>query len=216
MMQMLRDFENFEKKHPHVAETGEYQTLKKRTGIYITEARDIVLEQRKLARVDDLTSLRNRKAFSEDLFREADRAIRHKHPLSLIFSDIDKLKRVNGTYGHGAGDTALKYISSALRESVRMADMVYRWGGDEFAVILPETDAGGAREIACRIRKATDHVYQYRSHKFGPVTVSQGIAMLQPNGEPYTSAAVELVENADKASRGAKKAGGNRIRVYRA
>jgi len=101
--------------------------------------------------VDALTGLLNRRALERDLRREAGRAARHNRRFSLMVIDLDGLKRVNDTEGHAAGDSYLKALAQALRNALRIGDTAYRIGGDEFVVLLPETDEGRARAVAQRV-----------------------------------------------------------------
>jgi diguanylate cyclase (GGDEF)-like protein len=102
--------------------------------------------------VDALTGLLNRRALERDLRREAGRAARHHRRFSLMVIDLDGLKRVNDSQGHLAGDAYLKSMAQALRNALRIGDSAYRIGGDEFVVLLPETDEGRAEAVAHRIR----------------------------------------------------------------
>lgn len=102
--------------------------------------------------VDALTGLLNRRALERDLRREAGRAARHHRRFSLMVIDLDGLKKVNDTQGHLAGDAYLKSMAQALRNALRIGDSAYRIGGDEFVVLLPETDEGRAEAVAHRIR----------------------------------------------------------------
>jgi diguanylate cyclase (GGDEF)-like protein len=102
--------------------------------------------------VDALTGLLNRRALERDLRREAGRSARHHRRFSLMVIDLDGLKRVNDTQGHLAGDAYLKSMAQALRNALRIGDSAYRIGGDEFVVLLPETDEGRAEAVAHRIR----------------------------------------------------------------
>jgi diguanylate cyclase (GGDEF)-like protein len=102
--------------------------------------------------VDALTGLLNRRALERDLRREAGRAARHNRRFSLMVIDLDGLKRVNDSQGHLAGDAYLKSMAQALRNALRIGDSAYRIGGDEFVVLLPETDEGRAEAVAHRIR----------------------------------------------------------------
>ncbi len=104
------------------------------------------------SRVDALTGLANRRAFDERLDEEVARAIRYGHPLSLLMVDIDNFKLVNDRFGHTAGDEALKALAAIIDRSIRTIDIVARFGGEEFVVILPETPIEGAAVVAERVR----------------------------------------------------------------
>lgn len=105
----------------------------------------------RLARVDALTGLGNRRAFDEALRVEVARADRTGRPLSLVVLDVNEFKAINDRFGHPLGDLALKYVGAVLRGAVRTPDGCFRWGGDEFAILLAETDLGRAWEIAARL-----------------------------------------------------------------
>jgi len=129
------------------------------------------LEQ--LAATDPLTGLANRRGCEKGIAREISRAQRERRPLSCILLDIDRFKQVNDTMGHQAGDQVLRELSSMLRRSVRAYDIVARWGGEEFLLVLPGTDRNTARMLAERIRAG---VQQLPVPNFGSVTISAGAA----------------------------------------
>lgn len=108
--------------------------------------------------VDEVTSVFNRRYFNEILAHEVRRASRYGNPLSLLILDIDNFKRVNDTWGHLEGDTSLRKIGRTLRDNTRQMDSVCRYGGDEFAVLLPETNGEDARALAERVRQAASRV----------------------------------------------------------
>ena len=111
-------------------------------------------EQASEARVDSLTGLANRRALEETLAHEIARAQRFKHPLGIVLLDLDRFKEINDSFGHAAGDLMLRTVSRLLTSLARQADTVARWGGEEFVVVLPETDLDGARHFAERLRLA--------------------------------------------------------------
>jgi len=112
----------------------------------------LVAALRLAASTDPLTGLLNRRAFGERVAQELARGRRTGAPVALLFADVDGFKAVNDRHGHAAGDAALVAITAALSEELRETDSLARIGGDEFAVLLPETDAGGAAEAAARLR----------------------------------------------------------------
>ena len=104
--------------------------------------------------VDELTGLHTRAYFEKEVWpKELSRAIRHEHPLSLVISDLDGLTDINNADGHLAGDRALRILAKLVSETIRSADGLFRWGGDEFLIVLPETDIVQARMLADRIRE---------------------------------------------------------------
>jgi len=103
---------------------------------------------------DALTGLGNRRAFEEDLARELSRLARHARPLSLVVIDIDGLKEINDTRGHGAGDDALRSLGCVLRRALRRQDTAYRLGGDEFSLLLPDAAGLSAGDLAGRLAQA--------------------------------------------------------------
>jgi diguanylate cyclase (GGDEF)-like protein len=149
-----------------------------------------------MAITDPLTGLRNHRAFHEDVARELQLVARTGAPLALVILDLDDLKAVNDAQGHQAGDERLQALADAIRATGRGADVAYRVGGDEFAVILPDARAWGALEFAQRLRAAT----QAGTHGAGPFTATAGIA------EALTLRSKdELVREADLALIGAKR-----------
>lgn len=156
---------------------------------------------------DPLTGLYNRLAFTQYLNQAVAHAGRHGEPLSLLFIDIDHFKSLNDTFGHMAGDEALRRVAEIIRDSARDADTAARYGGEEFAVILPSTDGSGARILAERLRRKIESA----SWPQRPVTISVGIVTRQ--GDDARCSAHELVADADAALYSAKEAGRNRVVV---
>lgn len=164
----------------------------------------------KLAATDALTGLLNRRAIEIELEIEASRAQRLKLPMSVIFGDLDYFKMVNDRHGHTVGDEVLKGVSKLLQAGVREYDRASRYGGEEFLVMLPETKAEIAQEIAERLRKSIAVWRLIHQEKLWPfsMTMSFGVAELQ-GGETWE----KLVERADRALYRAKKAGRNAVFV---
>jgi diguanylate cyclase (GGDEF)-like protein len=159
------------------------------------------------AKTDSLTGLANRWAFDEELALEWRRAERVGDPLSLILLDIDNFKSVNDTYGHQVGDAVLRRVGEVIAGNVRQVDLAARYGGEEFGVIVPETDLGGAIELAERLRSvlAAEQV-ELPDGGVLSVTASLGAAVKSdlPGGE-------ELVAAADERLYEAKRSGKNRV-----
>lgn len=113
-----------------------------------------IKELETLSSLDSLTGLLNRRMLFERMKYELDRVRRYKTDLSLMFCDLDRFKEINDTYGHAAGDEVLRGIANILRGTLRISDIIGRYGGDEFLIVLPQTKLDGARELAERIRVA--------------------------------------------------------------
>ncbi|WP_052715658.1 diguanylate cyclase [Devosia chinhatensis] len=159
-----------------------------------------------LARIDELTQLYNRRAFEEALIRVHAGFTRGAGAGALITLDIDHFKSINDTYGHAAGDAVLRAFAEIVRKSIRVADQLYRTGGEEFAIILAQTSAETAVELAERIRAAVAAqpiIYREQTIR---ITVSVGIARFVEN-----LGAAETVAAADAALYSAKAGGRNRV-----
>ena len=158
-----------------------------------------------LARADSLTGLPNRRSFFEAAERELARLRRHSLPLTLAYIDVDDFKRINDRFGHQAGDAVLALIASELRRSIREVDVAARIGGDEFALLLPETDAATARILLDRLngtlRIAMDTAGWALTFSVGAVTFSRA---------PET--AEEMVRRVDQLMYDVKGAGKNALR----
>src|SRR4029077_14962452 len=113
-------------------------------------------EQASEARSDSLTGLANRRALEEILAAEISRAQRFKHDLAVVLLDLDRFKEINDSFGHAAGDAMLREVSRLLLSLARQGDTVARWGGEEFVVVLPETDPVGAQRFAERLRRTIE------------------------------------------------------------
>ena len=159
-----------------------------------------------LSLTDALTGVHNRRYFDLFLSNEVDRSRRFGRDLAIIILDIDYFKKYNDTFGHPAGDKALQFVVLCLQKGRRTADVVARIGGEEFALILPETEAIGALEVAERIRAAMTGSSDLRN----PLTLSMGISIL--HGTDIE--ANVLVQQADLALYDAKRTGRNRICVF--
>lgn len=164
----------------------------------------------KQATIDDLTGLRNRRAIYEIGRQEIGRANRDESPLSILFLDIDKFKNINDTYGHQAGDQALKLTAQLLQDNIRNYDMAGRWAGDEFIVLLPNTNAKDASDLGERVLKAFNRKAMLLTNGTKiVVNVSIGMHTWRPGTAELPDLDV-LVRLADEAMYKAKQSGGNR------
>ena len=157
--------------------------------------------------IDSMTSIHNYKGFCESLSRELSRAKRYKRPLSLIFADIDHFKLVNDTFGHLAGDCALKAVAICLKKGLREADYLARYGGEEFAIILPESNIESAFLVAERLREKIKSQHIAYKDKIISLTMSFGVGCM-PSDQDISSDS--LIKMADDALYKAKRQGRNR------
>ncbi len=176
------------------------------------ELREALVRAEALAEVDSLTGIANRRTLDQQLEEHWRRALRNQTPLALMMIDVDHFKQFNDAFGHRAGDECLRAIAQALKQHVQRAgELVARFGGEEFVILLPDVDASKAHIIAEVIRAA---VYELAiAHPHGDthrVTVSVGCASLVPNPDEKCH---RLVELADQMLYLAKRAGRNRVRV---
>lgn len=155
---------------------------------------------------DSLTGLLNHTKLKEQLDSELARAIRHNRPLAFAMVDIDHFKSVNDTYGHPTGDRVIKSIARLLKQRLRQEDFVGRYGGEEFAIIMPDTDGPAAIQVLDRIREAFAQIRQRNGDTEFSVTFSSGVAAY-----PGYAKASELGNAADQALYRAKREGRNRI-----
>ena len=158
-------------------------------------------------RIDGLTQAFNRKHWEECLATEFSRAHRYKQDLALMMLDLDFFKVLNDTYGHLGGDKVLVETSTVITELLRMGDLFGRYGGEEFAVILPNTLLEGAKNVAERIRKTIEnHDIKYQETQIN-VTVSIGVAVMDSHDTRYE----DLISRADIALYKAKNLGRNQV-----
>jgi diguanylate cyclase (GGDEF)-like protein len=161
------------------------------------------------ARHDALTGIGNRLRLAEDLEALCGRVQRYGHVYSVALFDVDGFKAYNDAHGHRAGDDALRAVAGALRDSIRTGDQVYRYGGEEFLVLLPEQSVESAAQAAERLRAAVEAL-AIPHPAGGPLTVSAGVAGLERMG----SGPDDLLELADQAMYRAKEGGRNRVEVH--
>lgn len=165
------------------------------------------------AQTDPLTGLFNRRKLGDDLAALHARSTRYARPYSVAICDIDFFKRYNDTHGHQAGDDALRAVAEALRGASRQADTVYRYGGEEFVLLLPEVELPQAVHALERLRRVVEAARIGAGHGHDPLTVSAGVATFDP-ARPVT--AETLLSLADDALYRAKAAGRNAVVAHSA
>jgi diguanylate cyclase (GGDEF)-like protein len=171
-----------------------------------TTLKDMAGEFEQLSVTDALTGLLNRRYLEKRLSEEIQRSKRHRFPMSLMMLDVDDFKSYNDTFGHPAGDTALKIVAGVLKDMLRGADVAARYGGEEFAILLPQTTSAEAAVIAERLRQRIEHT-EFPKRK---VTISIGIASC--TNEIDTPE--DVVGAADHALYEAKNHGRNNVQIY--
>ena len=172
----------------------------------------VIIDKEQHANIDALTGLSNRRGLEQSFTRERQRCISEGQPLCLIMVDIDYFKRFNDQYGHLAGDKALGAVAHLLREHMRTGDIVARFGGEEFSILLPETGLQKATSIAERVRQIiSETAIDIAESNNVTVTISLGVTQMQA-GEPLET----LMANADAALYEAKRQGRNRVCQYQA
>jgi two-component system, cell cycle response regulator len=159
--------------------------------------------------IDQLTGCFNRRYFETRMDEELSLAKRFRNKMCMIMFDIDHFKKVNDTYGHQAGDTVLMEVSAVAKGCLRGEDYLCRYGGEEFAIIMPETSVDEAHEVAERMRKLIEEHAFYGGNQLINVTISLGIA-------EYPEHAIikeKLIEKADAALYAAKNSGRNNTKI---
>lgn len=189
----------------HVVEYSRDITFRKKEE---EEKEELIKKLNHLSTTDSLTGLLNRRALNDKLGHEIERASRYNNDLSLIICDVDLFKHINDTYGHTAGDRALTAVSEVLRQTLRKADILGRYGGDEFMIILPETSHAGALSLAEKVRSAVEGLeLDLPGNKRTLLTLSIGVASCcMPEDSLDT-----IVSLADAALYRSKEAGRNTI-----
>lgn len=173
------------------------------------EEQNILLKEASLR--DELTGLYNRRYMNEILEKEFFRAVRYQTDLSCLLFDIDFFKSVNDTYGHAFGDVVLRGISDCLRRDIRMTDISFRYGGEEFMILLFNTGIEGAKIVAEKIRSSCESTVHHDGTNTKSITISIGVASLVHH-QPADGK--ELILFADKALYRAKREGRNRVWVH--
>lgn len=177
----------------------------------INETLQSAFEREQIAsRTDSLTGVFNRRYFFELIEYEFAASRRYRRPLSIVMFDIDLFKRINDTYGHQVGDEVLRHVARVVRNQLRESDVLSRYGGDEFVLLLPNSDEREAAAVLRRIhRKIRSSKYLVEGKSPIDVTISAGIASWQPGMESPT----QLIRSADEALYSAKGAGRNRMAI---
>jgi diguanylate cyclase (GGDEF)-like protein len=175
--------------------------------------RNALLYRRALATAltDPLTGINNRAAMNVALEREVGLAQRHGIALSLILVDIDHFKQVNDEFGHLTGDDVLRRVAKCIADCIRRSDIVFRYGGEEFAIVLTNTGLFGAALLAQRIRAAVERLAPPQDGAYAHVTVSAGVSVLEAG-----DCALDLIAKADQALYQAKSQGRNQVVEYAA
>ena len=159
-----------------------------------------------MVRVDSLTGALNRKGMEEAMQREVARTRRHDAPLSIALLDIDNFKQINDQLGHRTGDLALQHLANVTRETIRPQDTLARFGGEEFVILLPDTDMDDAVKAMERVQRELTRRYFMSDNNKLLITFSAGVSVLSGNEEPS-----EAIRRADQAMYLAKRAGKNRV-----
>lgn len=163
------------------------------------------------AMIDGLTGLWNRAHFDQRMHEEVSAAARYNRPMSLIMMDVDKFKNLNDNHGHPFGDEVLQAIGDVLQESARTSDCPCRYGGEEFGLILRETDLDGAIVMAERVRQAIEKLQLRNKARLVPVTASFGVVSSTLCINPCDLSTKWIIETADRALYAAKELGRNRV-----
>jgi diguanylate cyclase (GGDEF)-like protein len=172
----------------------------------IAELRSLYERERRSSRTDALTRIPNRRAFFEVLETEKSRAQRYGSALTIAYLDLDNFKAMNDRFGHTRGDHLLRVVAKTMQKNIRQVDMVARMGGDEFAVLLPETAEDPAAAVLQKLRALLDAAMQQRKW---PVTFSMGAVTFQPPPDSTQ----EMISKADEVMYAAKMSGRDRVIV---
>lgn len=163
------------------------------------------------AMIDGLTGLWNRAHFDQRMHEEVAAAARYDRPMSLIMMDVDKFKNLNDNHGHPFGDEVLQAVGDVLQESARTSDWPCRYGGEEFGLILRETDLDGAIVMAERVREEIESLQMRNKAQLVPVTSSFGVVSSTLCMNPCDLSTKWIIESADRALYAAKESGRNRV-----
>ncbi len=181
------------------------------TGLFSTALARMGERQRREAALDSLTRCHNRRAFASMFEREAERSRRLGLGLGLLVVDVDRVKAINDAHGHEAGDLALERLARRIEATLRGTDLLFRWGGEEFVVLMPHTHAEEVGEVAERVRQAVDR--EPLATLTGGLILSATVSIGAVSTSKFPADAASLVGRADEACYRAKKAGRNRVEV---
>jgi diguanylate cyclase (GGDEF)-like protein/PAS domain S-box-containing protein len=176
-----------------------------------SELQAALAREQQLAYTDGLTGINNRRRLFELAEHEFEIAARYQQPLSVMMFDIDHFKRVNDTFGHAVGDQILQLVARIASMELRSADVIGRYGGEEFVILLPMTNAQQAYPLAERVRERVEAIRVPTEKGDASVTLSIGIAQILH--DPQTGSADELISRADETMYAAKQAGRNRTKI---
>jgi diguanylate cyclase (GGDEF)-like protein len=188
----------------------ELKESKEKSEKFANELRKANIKLEDLAFRDGLTNLYNHRYFQEILGKEMARAKRYNHSLSLVMFDIDFFKKVNDSYGHPAGDQVLINLAQAISKAVRPSDIITRYGGEEFAVILPETNQAGLKVFAERLRRCAESITTMSKTVTIKITISCGGVHFSPHDNVTQQ---ELINIADRGLFLSKKNGRNMVTI---
>ena len=182
---------------------NEFGIIAKNINKLIIDVKTLLTEKDFIAYHDSLTGIYNRHKFIEEFNKELKRSDRHNHNIAFAIMDIDKFKHINDEYGHNIGDLVLKTLADVIKENIRETDCFARWGGEEFVLLLPETEQKGAIALAEKIRNAVE---KKNFNLASNVTISIGVSTYK-KGEALES----IYSRADKALYASKEQGRNRV-----
>jgi diguanylate cyclase (GGDEF)-like protein/PAS domain S-box-containing protein len=196
--------------HKQVEE--ELRRAKESLEVVNMELRFAFENEQHMARTDTLTGINNRRNLFELAEHEFEVAKRYQQPLSIIMFDLDHFKRINDTYGHSIGDKMLEHVAQITHAQLRDVDIMGRYGGEEFVIVLPVTSAQKASQLAQRILEKVSAIRLHTDH--GPATVTLSIGIAETVHEPQDETVENVIRRADEAMYAAKQAGRNRAVIF--
>jgi diguanylate cyclase (GGDEF)-like protein len=192
--------------------TVELKQAKEKAEKFAHELKKVNEQLREMAFRDGLTGLYNHRYFQDLMDNELSRSRRYKKPISLIMFDLDHFKKINDEYGHPVGDIVLEKVSRTIENTIRASDLAIRYGGEEFAIVLPETDLRGAAILAERLRKAVEQMEIDINGCRIDVTVSVGVTCYYPSTDKIEKS--KIITEADNALYNSKNKGRNMISIH--